>query len=105
MASAFIDNMKDFAKSFYKSKAWQRIRNNVMQRDHHLCVDCMRKGKYTPAEEVHHIIEITPDNINDPQITLNEENLVSLCKECHKRRHGARERRYLIDEYGRVNIL
>ena len=96
--------MKDFAKTFYKSKAWQRVRESVMQRDGRLCVDCMKQGLYRPAEEVHHITELTPENINDPEISLNMDNLVSLCKECHQKRHGARERRYKVDEYGRVTL-
>ncbi|MBR2775784.1 MAG: HNH endonuclease [Prevotella sp.] len=94
--------MKDFARSFYKSKEWKALRDNIMKRDGWLCQDCLSKGKYTPAEEVHHITEITPDNINDPSITLNPDNLVSLCRECHRTRHGAHERRYKVDEFGRV---
>ena len=62
----------------------------------------MKEGKINPAEEVHHIKFITPQNITDPNITLNYSNLVALCRECHKKRHGARQRRYTIDEYGRV---
>ncbi len=97
--------MKDFAKSFYKSIQWQKVREYCMTRDARLCVDCLKNGQYTPAEEVHHITELTPDNINDPNISLNPDNLVCLCRECHKKRHGAHQRRYTVDEYGRVNIL
>ena len=96
--------MKDYAKSFYKSKAWQHVREAVMQRDARLCVDCMKEGIYKPAEEVHHIEELTPENINDPAVSLNMDNLVSLCRECHQRRHGAKQRRYKVDEYGRVTL-
>ena len=93
--------VKPWAKHFYSSKAWKNCREYVRQRDHRLCVDCMQYGYFTPAEEVHHIIELTPDNINDPSITLNPDNLVSLCKECHKKRHGG-VKRYKVDEFGRV---
>ena len=97
--------MKPWAKKFYKSKAWQQCREYVMQRDHRLCVDCSKTGLITPAEEVHHIIELTQENISDPAIALGPDNLVSLCRECHKKRHGAHdtsERRYIIDEFGRI---
>lgn len=97
--------MKPFARKFYKGKAWQSVRDYVMSRDARLCQDCLKKGKITTAEEVHHIVEITPDNINDPDITLNPDNLVSLCKECHAARHGARQRRYKVDEFGRVTTM
>lgn len=100
-----VNIMQPWAESFYKSKAWQRCRRLVWQRDHGLCVDCMKRGIIKPAEIVHHIIELTPDNISDPRITLNPSNLVSLCRECHSLRHGARQRRYKVDEAGRVVIL
>ena len=95
---------KHWAAFFYSSQAWQHMRDYVFRRDQGLCQDCLKKGRITPAEEVHHITPITPENITDPSITLNEENLISLCKECHKARHGARDYRYTVDEFGNVTI-
>ena len=94
--------MKPYAETFYKSTAWQNCRNSYMKKVGGLCEDCYAAGKITPAEEVHHIKFITPNNINDPSITLSYDNLVALCRECHAKRHGAKDRRYEIDEYGRV---
>lgn len=94
--------MKKYAESFYKSQAWQNCRNTVMKMRGGLCEDCYQEGKITSAEEVHHIVPINPQNINDPSITLNYDNLVCLCREHHRRRHGTRETRYTIDEWGRV---
>ena len=48
----------------------------------------MKRGIYKPAKEVHHIEELTPENIYRPEISLNFDNLVALCKECHKARHN-----------------
>lgn len=73
---------REFAKKFYKSKEWQRCREAVMKRDYYLCVECGAAGK-----EVHHKKHITPKNINDPTITLNISNLVTLCKDCHHKAH------------------
>lgn len=67
-----------------------------------LCEDCWAKGIATPAEEVHHIKKLTPANIKDESVTLNWDNLVALCHDCHTKRHHPHERRYIIDEYGRV---
>lgn len=98
--------MKDWAAFFYSSKTWKRCREYVMKRDAYLCQDCLKKGRHVPAEEVHHIIPLQPENITDPSITLNEENLVSLCRECHRARHGAYvENRFTVDEFGRVHTL
>ncbi len=95
---------KDFSNRFYKTGAWVKVRDYCLHRDAFLCQDCLANGMYTPAEEVHHIIELTPENITDPSISLNPGNLVSLCRECHKARHGARVTRYTVDELGRVKI-
>lgn len=100
--------MKPWAAKFYGSPAWQNIRDTAIRRDNYLCVDCWKQGKLTPAAEAHHIIELTQDNINDPTISLNLDNLVSLCRDCHsarhQTRHGKRRRRYKVDKYGRVTI-
>ena len=97
--------MQDWAVSFYKSAAWKSMRDAIWKRDAGLCVDCRKRGRVTAAEEVHHIVPLAPNNINDPDVTLNPELLVSLCRECHKARHGARQHRYQVDEFGRVTII
>lgn len=97
--------MKDYAKKFYKSQKWQAMRSYIYSRDKGLCQDCLAKGIYNPIEEVHHIKPITPDNINDPSITLNENNLIGLCRECHRSRHGEKEnqKRFEVDSRGVVS--
>lgn len=74
--------MKDFAKEFYRSTAWRKVREYVFKRDLGLCVRC---GE--PGEIVHHKIYITPQNINDPSVTLNEKNLELICRSCHAIEH------------------
>ena len=96
--------MKDFAATFYKSKAWQECRAAYLEQSGGLCEDCLARGIYRPAEIVHHIIEITPANIDTPEITLNPANLRGVCRECHAAAHGARVRRYKLDELGRVLV-
>ncbi|MBQ3329953.1 MAG: HNH endonuclease [Ruminococcus sp.] len=95
-------DMKPFAASFYKSPAWQACRASYLKA-RPLCEDCLARGIYTPAEIVHHVQPITPDNINDPSITLAFGNLRSVCRECHAKEHGARVKRYKLDELGRVS--
>lgn len=97
--------MKPWAEGFYKSAAWKHCRELCMRRDAYLCRDCLANGVYRPAEEVHHIVELTPENISDPAVSLNPANLVSLCRECHRARHGKAPKRYKVDEMGRVEIL
>ena len=75
--------MKEWAKSFYKSKAWQDCREAFFISKHGLCERCGRPGLI-----VHHRIYLTPQNINDPNITLSFENLELLCSSCHNNEHN-----------------
>ena len=36
---------------------------------------------------MHHKIRLTPENINNPEIALNWENLELLCEACHHEEH------------------
>lgn len=95
--------MEEFAKKFYGSQQWKRVREHVRMRDKYLCQDCLMNGLYRPMDEVHHIQPLTPENINDPEISLNPDNLVSLCHDCHEKRHTTKPvRRYEVDDLGRV---
>jgi 5-methylcytosine-specific restriction endonuclease McrA len=79
---------KEWAKSFYKSKEWQECREAYIAEVNGLCERCLENGKVNPGKIVHHIEYLTPDNINDPEITLNFDNLEYLCLDCHNEEHG-----------------
>ena len=51
---------------------------------------------------MHHKIPLTPENVTDPEITLNWDNLMLLCRECHAAVHKP-QKRYTVDELGRVH--
>ena len=71
---------KEWAKQFYNSSAWKFTRRQVLRRDKFTCAHCCGR-----ANEVHHITELTPQNINDDKVSLNPDNLMSLCRDCHSR--------------------
>ena len=90
----------EYSKSFYNSSQWKKLRLYVCQSRHWTCEEC---GEY--GDQVHHIIEITPDNINDPNITLNEDNLQLLCEECHNSKRRTEidiEDGLKFDEFGNL---
>lgn len=93
--------MKEFAKAFYTSQAWKECREAYRKSVGGLCERCLKSGLYTAGEIVHHKIHITPDNINDPNVTLNWDNLELVCRDCHAEIHGDK-RRYKIDAVGNV---
>ncbi len=93
-------------KQFYSSVAWQRCREAYKRSVGGLCEECMKYGKISPATEVHHIRKLTKKTIHDPEITLSFKNLQALCSSCHEAKHKKihENRRYTIDEYGRVTM-
>lgn len=99
------------ATGFYNTKAWKDTRRNYKQSKGNLCERCLKQGKITPADVVHHKEPLTMNNINDLNISLGWGNLEALCNQCHadvheeiyrKRTH----KRYKIDKLtGRVIIV
>jgi 5-methylcytosine-specific restriction protein A len=79
---------KEFAKKFYKSKAWQDCREGYIKSVHGLCEKCLEKNKHIPGYIVHHKITLTPNNINIAEITLNWDLLEYQCLDCHNKEHG-----------------
>lgn len=95
---------KDYAKKFYSSKQWQDCRNEYAKQRRYLCEDCLARGIYKPGVIVHHIEELTPMNIENPEVTLNHSNLRLVCRECHAEEHKthSKGRRYLIGDNGKI---
>lgn len=75
--------------AFYRSPEWLAVREAVLVRDHGLCQRCLWEGRITPADTVHHIVELREDWSR----RLDPANLVSLCQACHNAVHGRRDRR------------
>ena len=69
--------------NFYKSSVWAVAREIKIRSVHGLCERCGRLG-----EEVHHKKRLTIDNIKDSSISINQENLELLCKDCHNKEHN-----------------
>ena len=92
------------AKGFYNSSAWKLKRMQILERDHYECQDCRKRlkdavaagvelrgeeRKIRRAEEVHHIQELK----EHPELGLEDDNLIRLCKSCHNVRHGRTPKR------------
>lgn len=109
---------KEFARKFYDSRAWRRVREIAMSRPvrlpdgricpPYMCERCFKAGKLTPAKIVHHIVHLSPGNISDPEVSLSLDNLMRVCKDCHDQIHygdinkSSYTPRVAFDEEGRV---
>jgi len=91
-----------FARGFYQSTAWRKCRASFIAGreaiDGGICERCQREPGYI----VDHIIELTPDNILDPEVTLNHSNLQYLCLECHNIKTFSPDARYRLTPDGDV---
>jgi 5-methylcytosine-specific restriction endonuclease McrA len=81
--------------NFYKSLAWQIARTVKIEATQGKCERCGGIG-----EEVHHKIRLTVDNVNDTNISLNQDNLEFLCKKCHNAEHKRFSKEREFDEEG-----
>lgn len=88
-------------QSFYNSKEWKRCREAYKRKKGYICERCHNTSN---KMIVHHKIKLTPMNMNNPSISLNEEHLELLCIECHNQEHGKSKGRddYYVDEFGKV---
>ncbi len=57
---------------------WPAVRRRYITA-HPLCEMCLREGRTTAAQEVHHIVPLADGGTHD------EDNLMALCKSCHSR--------------------
>ena len=94
--------MREFAESFYSSKAWKETRKAYAASVGGLCEECKAKGIIKPAEVVHHKRHVTPQTIDDPSVTLDWNNLQALCRDCHAEKHKRVVKRYKVESNGRI---
>lgn len=70
-----------------------------------MCERCFERGRLVPAEIVHHIQHLSPENIGDPEVSLSFGNLMRVCRDCHAELHYPDQSytpRVSFDENGRV---
>ncbi len=71
----------DNSKKFYNSSAWRRLAAEQLKKEP-LCVMCLKEGRARPAEIADHI-----KPIREGGAKLDIDNLQSLCRACHNKKH------------------
>lgn len=81
-------------KAFYNSAAWERLRQEVLEEQHHECQLCKAKGLFSPADTVHHKEAVR----KRPDLALTKRNLQALCNQCHYEIHHTKKHREQLNE-------
>lgn len=79
--------MRKLRQVAYQNTAWRKMRDCYIK-EHPLCDECLKNGKITPAEDVHHIRSPFKKGEINWALLLDEDNLMSLCKTCHAEIHN-----------------
>lgn len=93
-----------WASPFYSSSAWINCRRGYAKSVGGLCERCLKRGLYTPGTQVHHKNKLTPENVNNPEVALNWDNLELLCRDCHLEVHEVNHHRWVVGEDGELEI-
>ncbi len=83
------NNYDETRRKVYKSAHWKRLRA-IKFTNNPLCEICLREGRTTPAEDIHHIRSFmqTDDEALRYELAYDYDNLLSLCKQCHQKIHN-----------------
>lgn len=78
---------------FYKTDDWKELRAEVLEECHNECQECLKVGRYTQADCVHHVNEVR----HRPDLALSktyrdsegqeQKQLLPLCNTCHNMVH------------------
>lgn len=76
-------------RKIYKSTRWRKLRALKIA-EQPLCEMCLKEGKTTIAEDVHHIESFmsTDDKVLRLALAYDYENLMSICKMHHQMIHN-----------------
>lgn len=79
----------DKVEQFYFTDEWKELRKDVLDTLHNECQECLKHGRYTRADCVHHVneVRVRPD-LALSRFYIDDEGkqrrqLVPLCNKCH----------------------
>lgn len=72
-----------WASSLYNTQMWRNFRNALIAERGSRCELCGRVITNDADLVAHHVIELTPENINDMKVALNPDNIKIICRDCH----------------------
>lgn len=83
-------DMRKLRAQAYNNTAWRKMRDTYMK-EHPTCEECLKKGKVTPAEDIHHRKSPFRGGEVNYGLLLDYDNLMALCKDCHGEIHAKQQ--------------
>ncbi len=92
MCALFVKGINMTREQFYKSKQWEAFRKVIIeertdQDDFVYCAICGKPITKKYDLVIHHIKELTEDNVNDAMVALNPDNVECVHFKCHNQIH------------------
>lgn len=83
----------NISKQYYNTSQWHNLRDRYIK-NHPFCERCAEKGIIKLAQQVHHKIEFLTGLTDEDKwrLLLDEDNLQSLCTNCHNEIHNERRK-------------
>ena len=75
-------DMRKLRQKAYQNRHWRKLRDTYLK-EHPICEECLKHGKVTPAEDVHHIKSPFRGGEINYNMLLDYHTLESVCKDCH----------------------
>ncbi len=75
-------------QTFYASQSWLDFRSLVIMQRGMKCEYCGNAISKAAEMTLHHIKELTPDNVKDTSISLNPDNVMLVHLKCHNQIHN-----------------
>jgi len=91
--------MADKRHAFYTSKAWRSLSYSLKVAASGQCVRCGKTVLDFGQLIGHHMVELTDDNIDDPNISLDPGKIEIICQTCHNLEHarfGGKQQVYIV---------
>lgn len=80
-------DMRELRRKAYNNTAWRKMRDTYLH-EHPICEECLKKGKITPAEDIHHKKSPFKGGEINYGLLLDYDNLMAVCKKCHQLIHN-----------------
>ena len=90
------DNKLNQSAKYYNSLQWHKLRDWYMHKNP-LCENCLKNGKTTAGECVHHKQFILSVYNNEDRFNLltDVSNIMTLCNSCHRLMHAYAKENHL----------